>query len=184
MILAAAGSTISLVFFLRFPIIAGNNGIAVFILVYVLCVILFGVPLTTAEFIVGRHTQTNTAQTYKKLTEAWLWRKIHTFGVIVGLFILCSYIVISGWALDYLINLILNRFNELALSSNENIYGNYFKNFVSNPYLPILYIIIFMLLTHCLNTLLKFFVPSAILMFFLSGIVFFICSKSRFHAIW
>ena len=148
MILATAGSAVGLGNFWRFPVMAGNNGGAAFIFIYILCVILFGVPLMTAEFIVGRHAQTNAAQAYKKLTNGWLWRKIGIFGVITGWFILCYYIVVSGWTLDYLVDCVLNRFNQLAHSGNPNSYANYFKSFVSNPYLPILYTIIFMLLSH------------------------------------
>jgi NSS family neurotransmitter:Na+ symporter len=148
MILATAGSAVGLGNFWRFPVMTGNNGGAAFILVYVLCVVLFGVPLMTAEFIVGRHAHTNTAQAYKKLTNGWLWRKIGKFGVFTGWFILCYYIVVSGWTLDYFVDSILNRFNQLAHSGNANAYANYFKTFVSNPFLPIIYTAIFMLLSH------------------------------------
>lgn len=148
MILATAGSAVGLGNFWRFPVMTGNDGGAAFILVYIICIALFGVPLMTAEFIVGRHAHANAAQAYKKLTNGWLWRKIGIFGVITAWFILCYYIVVSGWTLNYLVDSVCNRFNQLAQSGSANAYSTYFKDFISNPYLPVLYTSVFILFSH------------------------------------
>lgn len=147
-ILATAGSAVGLGNIWRFPVLAGQSGGAAFLLIYIVCVILLGLPLMTAEFIVGRHAHTNTAQAYKKLTNGWLWRKIGKFGVFTGWFILCYYIVVSGWTLDYLVDAVLGRFSKLSQSGNPNAYADYFQRFVSNPYMPVFYTIIFMLISH------------------------------------
>ncbi len=102
----------------------------------------------TAEFAVGRHTHSNTACAYQILTNNWFLKNIGKFGVYTGWFILCYYIVVSAWTLDYLVDSVMNRFNALAQSQNPDVYAEYFEQFISNPYLPIVYIVIFMLIGH------------------------------------
>ena len=148
MILATAGSAVGLGNIWRFPVMTGNNGGAAFILIYIVCIILLGIPLMTAEFMVGRHAHTNTAQAYKKMSKGWVWRKIGKFGVITAWFILSYYIVVSGWALDYLVESLANRFNRMAAEGDTAAYANYFQEFVSNPYLPLVYTAVFMLASH------------------------------------
>ena len=66
-ILATAGSSVGLGNIWRFPVETGQNGGAAFILVYLACVLLFGIPMMTAEFILGRRTHTDIASAYKLL---------------------------------------------------------------------------------------------------------------------
>ena len=148
MVLATAGSAIGLGNIWRFPVMTGDNGGAAFIIMYILCVLILGIPLMTAEFIVGRHAHANTAQAFRQLTNGWLWRKIGKFGIITAWFILCYYIVVSGWTLDYLVDALFNRFNALAATGNADAYAHHFQNFVSDPYLPVIYMILFMLMSH------------------------------------
>lgn len=148
LILATAGTAVGLGNIWRFPVLTGNNGGAVFLLVYMISIILLGIPLMTAEFAVGRHARSNTAQAYGKLTNHWFLRNIGKIGVYTGWFILCYYIVVSAWTLDYLIDAVMNRFNELAQSGNPDAYSKYFNDFVTNPYIPIIYLVIFMLISH------------------------------------
>lgn len=66
-ILAAAGSAVGLGNIWRFPTETGENGGGAFILIYILCVLLLGMPVMISEFIIGRHSHANTATAYKKL---------------------------------------------------------------------------------------------------------------------
>ena len=66
-ILATAGSAVGLGNVWRFPYMAGQNGGAVFIIIYVICVLLLGIPCMISEFIIGRHAQANTARAYRKV---------------------------------------------------------------------------------------------------------------------
>lgn len=147
MVLATAGSAVGLGNIWRFPVLTGQNGGAAFIIIYILCVILLGLPLMTAEFMIGRHAHTNTAQAYKKLTRNRFWRQTGKLGVFIGWFILCYYIVVSGWALDYMVDSLLGRFRSMA-NMGANAYGDYFQQFVSNAYMPVIYLIVFILLSH------------------------------------
>jgi len=148
MVLATAGSAVGLGNIWRFPVMTGQSGGGAFLIIYILCVIALGLPLMTAEFIVGRHAHTNTAQAYKKLSNGWLWRKIGKFGVFTGWFILCYYIVVSGWALDYFVDALLGKFSRLAQSGDPDAYAHHFQSFVQNPWMPAVYALVFILMSH------------------------------------
>ncbi len=99
-ILATAGSAVGLGNVWRFPTMAGENGGAAFILVYVLCVIMLGIPCMLNEFIIGRRAQANTARAYERLANGTPWRFIGYFGVFTGFLIAGYYCVVSGWCLS------------------------------------------------------------------------------------
>ena len=67
-ILATAGSAVGLGNVWRFPYMAGEYGGAAFIIIYVGCVLLFGIPCMVSEFIIGRHAASNTARAYHSLS--------------------------------------------------------------------------------------------------------------------
>lgn len=142
MILATAGSAVGLGNIWRFPTEAGKGGGGAFLIVYIACILLVGLPLMTAEFVVGRAAHTNTAQAYKRLGGGWLWRHVGQFGVFIGWFILCYYIVVSGWTLNYLVTSL--RLGPYGAAN----WDTYFGEMVARPWEPIVYMAVFMLMSH------------------------------------
>lgn len=142
-IFAAAGSAVGLGNVWRFPMEVGNNGGAAFILVYLLCIVLMGLPIMISEFVIGRHTQSNMIEAFRKLAPGKWWRFIGILGIFVAFIILSYYIVVSGWTLYYT----YSGFSGM-LMDNDTDYGAFFGNFVANPWLSVLFAAIFMLLTH------------------------------------
>ena len=67
-ILATAGSAVGLGNIWRFPYMTGQNGGAAFILIYLVCIFMLGIPGMVAEFIIGRHSAANAARSYKNLS--------------------------------------------------------------------------------------------------------------------
>ena len=94
-ILATAGSAVGLGNVWRFPYMAGENGGAVFIIIYVACVLLLGIPCMISEFIIGRHGQCNTARAFHKLAEGNGWSFIGYMGVLTGFLITGYYAVVA-----------------------------------------------------------------------------------------
>ena len=141
-VLASAGSAVGLGNVWRFPTEVGNNGGAAFIFVYLLCIAVIGIPVMMSEFLIGRHTHTNTIHAFAKLAPGKWWRIEGVAGVFVAFLILSYYIVISGWTLFYLIESVAGR-----LQAGRN-YSDVFNNFVSDPWLPVLTGTAFMGLTH------------------------------------
>ena len=82
MVLATAGSAVGLGNVWRFPYMAGQNGGAVFILIYIFCVFLLGVPCIISEFIVGRSAQSNSARAFRKFAGKTPWALIGYAGAL------------------------------------------------------------------------------------------------------
>jgi NSS family neurotransmitter:Na+ symporter len=90
-ILASAGSAVGLGNIWRFPYETGNHGGAAFILIYLGCILLLGLPIMIAEFLIGRHSQANTARAYQILAPGTQWRWVGRMGGIpYSWLLLCS----------------------------------------------------------------------------------------------
>ena len=142
-VLATAGSAVGLGNVWRFPYIAGQNGGAAFIIIYVGCIMLLGIPGMVSEFIIGRHAQANAARSYAMMSHIRHWRFVGYLGILTSIIILGFYAVVAGWCLQYL-------FASLAgsLRGDADSITNYFQAFVSNPLKPCLLAIVFLLTTH------------------------------------
>lgn len=142
-IFAAAGSAVGLGNIWRFPMLVGDNGGAAFILIYILSILLIGIPIMVGEFVIGRHTQSNMIDAFRQLAPGKWWRIIGFMGIGVAFLILSYYIVVSGWTLYYAYSSFTG-----ALSDPSCDYEAFFNNYVANPWLCLLSAVIFMLLTH------------------------------------
>ena len=87
LILATAGGAVGLGNVWRFPYMAGQEGGAAFILVYIGCVLLLGIPCMISEFIIGRHGASNTARAYTKVANGNSWKWIGYLEVLTGFLI-------------------------------------------------------------------------------------------------
>ncbi|WP_293266172.1 sodium-dependent transporter [Neptunomonas sp.] len=105
-ILAAAGSAVGLGNIWKFPYITGENGGGAFVLVYLACILLIGIPVMMAEIMIGRRAQKNPAEAMETLAREAkanpIWRSVGWMGVICGFLILSFYTVIAGWAVSYI----------------------------------------------------------------------------------
>ena len=143
-VLAAAGSAVGLGNIWRFPIETGQNGGAAFIIIYVACVFLLGIPIMMSEFFIGRHTQTNTAGAYRKLAPGTPWKWVGRLGVLSGFVILSYYSVVAGWTAEYTTLAIGNYFSD----KNAADFPSIFNTFVSNPWKSVSWMLAFMIVTH------------------------------------
>ena len=101
-ILAATGSAIGLGNIWKFPYITGDYGGGAFVLVYLLCVVIVGLPLMLSELMIGRRAQTNPVGAFQKLhRKGSPWQITGWLGVASGFVILSYYSVVAGWALAY-----------------------------------------------------------------------------------
>ena len=139
-ILVAAGSAIGLGSIWRFPYMAGEHGGAAFLLVYLLCVFVVGIPVMLGEFAVGRKTKMNAVGGYRSLSRPWRWLGYN--GVLGALFISGYYYIVAGWSLEYLVSSVSG-----SLYSSSESFTSQFSLF-QDSWRQILYTIIFILLTH------------------------------------
>lgn len=143
-VLAAAGSAVGLGNIWRFPVETGQNGGAAFIIVYLICIVLLGMPIMMSEFLIGRSTQQNTAGAYRKLAPGTKWNWVGRLGVLAGFTILSYYSVVAGWTAQYTILSVGNYFNGKETAD----YIQIFNECAANPWLSISSMLGFMLLTH------------------------------------
>ena len=142
-ILATAGSAVGLGNVWRFPYMTGENGGAVFIMIYVVCVVLLGIPCMISEFIVGRHGQANTARAYRKLAGGTPWALIGYMGVLTGFLITGYYAVVSGWCLQYIWASLIGH-----LQGDPGYFKTYFTELSTDPVKSVLWTVIILGMTY------------------------------------
>ncbi len=142
-ILATAGSAVGLGNIWRFPYMAGENGGAVFIIIYIFCVLLLGIPCMISEFIIGRYGQANTARSFRKLSGGSGWMIIGYMGVLTGFLISGYYAVVSGWCLQYVWASLFGQ-----LHGDPEYIKSYFATFSQDPVKPVFWTLIILLATY------------------------------------
>lgn len=143
-ILAAAGSAVGLGNVWRFPYETGNHGGAAFILIYLGCIFLFGLPIMISEFVIGRRSKASTGKAYQVLAPRTPWKWVGYMGVLTGFLILGYYAVVAGWTLEYVVQ-----------GATGNFFGKeaadfiaMFSDFSQDPLRPLLWLFVFVLTTH------------------------------------
>ena len=138
---AAAGSAVGLGNIWRFPSQAADGGGAIFIFLYIACILFFGIPVMISEFVIGRSAKTNTAGAFRILAPGTPWKWVGRLGVLTGFLILGFYMVVCGWTLIYFIQSLTG--NLLRVED----FNTHFNNILSNPLQQIAWMVIFTLLT-------------------------------------
>ena len=144
-ILAASGSAVGLGNIWKYPHMAGENGGAAFTVVYLICILLVGLPIVIAEFVIGRKTQLSPVGAFKTLAPNTNWKYVGVLGVCAAFVILSFYGVVGGWTLRYALLSLVGGFTKI--SGNPELAGDQFSLFISNPINPVFWQIIFMALT-------------------------------------
>ena len=143
-ILASAGSAVGLGNIWRFPTEVGKGGGAAFILIYLAFIFLLAMPVMISEFVIGRSARSNAIGAFQKLSPGKPWIVAGIMGVLGGFLVLSFYSVVAGWTLHYTIQSALGQLQ----GGKGTDFGAAFNAFVSDPWQPIMYLAIFMLLTH------------------------------------
>lgn len=146
-ILAATGSAVGLGNIWKFPYITGENGGGAFVLVYLLCIAIIGVPIMMAEIMLGRRGRSTPINSMRHLTtEAnahGLWQIIGWSGMVAGFLILSYYSVIAGWALSY----IFKSADGAFVGAEAVAVGGIFDALLASPWELLAWHTVFMLMT-------------------------------------
>lgn len=161
-ILAAAGSAVGLGNIWRFPCETGEHGGAAFILLYIFCILIIGVPVLIAEMATGRASRANAYDTYVRLSNdeltlentqitrdkpmgsrKWLWRFFGSLTILGGFAVLSYYSVVAGWTLEYTYQAFGNSFYGQTSTEITQSFGE----FCADPFRPIICLCIFISIT-------------------------------------
>ncbi len=132
-ILAATGSAVGLGNIWRFAYLTGENGGGAFVLVYLVCVVLVGIPIMMAEIMLGRRGRQSPINTMNTLAEeeglSRHWHFLGWMGVVAGFIILSYYSVIAGWTLAYIFRTGTGLFVDADAAFSKQI----FTELISDP---------------------------------------------------
>ncbi|MGI6431752.1 MAG: sodium-dependent transporter [Synergistaceae bacterium] len=141
-IMAAAGSAIGLGNIWRFPYITGKFGGAAFVLIYLAVVLIIGMSVMLAEFVIGRNAQSDAVGSFRKLGGG-AWPLVGWMGFFCGFVILSYYAVIAGWTVAYMFKSLGGLMSEAAAGKAGDVFGA----FVSDPVQSIAYHVVVMAIT-------------------------------------
>lgn len=131
--LAATGSAVGLGNIWKFPYITGENGGGAFVVVYLLCIALIGLPIMMAEIMLGRRGRMSPINTMQHLAHVEgrhpAWKLLGYMGVLAGFLILSYYSVIAGWALAYVFRAASGVFSISTADGIQAMFGE----FVGSP---------------------------------------------------
>ena len=119
LIAATVGSAVGLGNIWRFPAETQNNGGAAFLLLYVVCVLVLGIPVMLAEFSLGRGGKSDAVGVFRNLTSGSKWWIVGLFAVLASYLVLSYYMVVAGWTLEYLYESITGGLFESVGSGEE-----------------------------------------------------------------
>ena len=172
-ILAAAGSAVGLGNIWRFPYVVGDNGGGAFVIVYLFCIFLVGIPIMSSEILLGRlgrQSPINTMRTVASNSGASPgWQIIGWMGALVGFMILSFYAVIGGWIIAYVFKLGSGVFSGM----DSGFSGSTFANFTGNVWSVVGWHSLFMIITifitargvtRGLETAVKYLMPALFVM--------------------
>ncbi len=141
-ILAASGSAVGIGNIWKYPHMAGQNGGAAFTVVYLVCILVVGLSIVIAEFVIGRRTQLSPVGAFETLAPKTNWKWVGFLGVASAFVILSFYGVVGGWIMKYIIISVTGGFKELA--GDPAAAGSVFNNFITGTWSPIFFQVIFM----------------------------------------
>lgn len=141
-IAATVGSAVGLGNIWRFPYQAGENGGGAYILVYLICVLLLGIPIMMSEFVIGRSTHKSMKGAVEELTPGSPFKLFAYIGVLGGLLICGYYCVVCGWVIEYL----WSSASGNLLGHTPEEYSSIFSTFVSSPWRCVMWTLLFLIL--------------------------------------
>lgn len=133
-IAATAGSAVGLGNIWKFPYITGQNGGAAFLLVYLLCVFLIGMPIVISEFSIGRAGKANVVRSFRNLVPKKFWGLTGVLSTVTTFIILSFYSMIAGWVIAYIYKAATAQLSKVP---SEEL-PNYFNSLISQPIVPII----------------------------------------------
>ncbi len=142
-LLAAAGSAVGLGSIWKFPYIVGENGGGAFIILYIVCSLVFGLPLVMNEFLIGKLSGKSAYGAYRNLSGTNRWQWLSWMNLLCVLTIMSFYFVVTGWCIYYMVEAMSNTFAGMDAKALEA----HFDTFEAQALVMIMYAVIAIVLT-------------------------------------
>ena len=141
--MAAAGSAVGLGSIWKFPYVVGENGGGAFIILYIVCSLIFGLPLVMNEFLIGKLSGRSAYGAYRQLSGTGRWQWLSWMNLLCVLAIMSFYFVVTGWCLYYMVEAMSNTFAGM----DAKALTAHFETFEGHAPVMIIYAIIAIVLT-------------------------------------
>ncbi|MCM1356321.1 MAG: sodium-dependent transporter [Staphylococcus sp.] len=143
LIAATVGSAVGLGNIWRFPAETQANGGAVFLLIYVACVFLLGIPVMTAEFSLGRGGSSDATGAFRNVTpDKKGWWLVGALAILASYLILSFYMVVSGWTLEYLVQSVTGDLyagaDASSIDAEEALFSEKMASYITGTYRPLI----------------------------------------------
>lgn len=141
LIMATVGSAVGLGTIWRFPAETQAGGGAAFLIIYIACVVVLGIPVMLSEFVVGRGGGSDAVGSFRRLSPGKPWYAIGGAGVLTSFLITIFYMVVAGWTLEYLIQSATgNLFAGIGTSDTEMVQGfdERMKEYITTDWAPLI----------------------------------------------
>ncbi|MGL4849711.1 MAG: sodium-dependent transporter [Clostridium sp.] len=167
--LVALSSAVGLGNIWMFPFVVGENGGAAFIIIYILCILIIGIPTLISEFVVGRTTRKNIYGAVSSITEEKKFRLVGVIGIISSYLMLFFYTVVAGWVYLYFFKSLTGKFNGMTTENAAAM----FNEASSGPFGPMFWQVIVLVVVGLIlglgvksgiERLTKFFMPVLVLL--------------------
>ena len=142
-LLAAAGSAVGLGSIWKFPYVVGEDGGGAFIILYIVCSLVFGLPLVMNEFMIGKQSGRSAFGAYRALTGSNRWQWFAWTNLLAVGLIMSFYFVVTGWCINYMVEAATNTFNGMDAAALTA----HFKVFEADAPLMILYAVVAIVMT-------------------------------------
>ncbi len=136
-VMTVAGATVGFGSTWRFPYLVGENGGGAYVLLFCLAMIVIGIPMILVENIIGRRMRVNAIDAFTGKKINWKWKFLGYMGMLGAFGIMAYYIVLGGWVIDYIVNLIIGRM-DLSHPVSATYTANFFTNNIKNDPVGIL----------------------------------------------
>lgn len=140
LIAATVGSAVGLGNVWRFPAEVQENGGAAFLLIYVLCVIVLGIPVMLSEFSLGRAGGSDAVGTFKNLSPKRPWWITGLIGLVASYLILCFYMVVAGWTLEYTVQSVTGKlYKPIEGMDLQGSFATHMQEYIEGSYSPLIF---------------------------------------------
>ncbi len=143
-IAATVGSAVGLGNIWRFPYETGVHGGGAFLLIYVVCVLVVGIPVIISEFAIGRATHRNPKGAFAMLAPGSPFRAVPYVGIVASMMILSFYSVVAGWIMEYL----WQSVSALFTGGDATQYADRFSGFITGSWRPAVWVVVFLGLNY------------------------------------
>lgn len=146
-IMTVAGATVGFGSTWRFPYLVGENGGGAFLVLFLICIFLLGVPLIMAESVIGRRLHQNNIDSFKGKNISKWWQIVGYMGCLGAFGILAYYMVLGGWVLNYIVNIGQGHLHLDSLITKE-VSSDFFEHSIANVRGVLFYTFCFVLINY------------------------------------